>query len=77
MGLVAGAIGGFLYAGIRDWVRGGGGLSACGGVALGGGKAKKGLMGNGKAKRQVGKDVKKSQYGICLVKIKRQNIDIM
>ena len=53
MGLVAGAIGGFLYAGIRDWVRGGGGLSACGGVALGGRKAKKGLMGNRKAKRQL------------------------
>lgn len=116
MGLVAGAVGGFLCVGLKCRVRSGSGLPACGGAAAGGGKTKKGLTGNGKAKRQplgerkqkggcwgirkqkrqllggreskrgrllgnekwrIGKDVKKSQYSIYLVKINRQNIDIM
>lgn len=52
MGLVAGAVGGFLCVGLKCRVRSGSGLPACGGAALGGGKTKKGLTGNGKAKRQ-------------------------
>lgn len=43
---------------------------------LGGRESKRGrLLGN--EKWRIGKDVKKSQYSIYLVKINRQNIDIM